>query len=167
VAAVPGEFAFLVHYTEEEDIFRSDPSFRQFDKSELANWGDWVKQFGAGFARRIPRVTSAAGATAGGWIVSVPMLPGEMRGSGRKVAEHMIRDAVDLAGGKGLTRVGLGAFTSIVTRGGGMVTGRGDTGPNDDGGDRYSVAAPSKVSVDASASALFGWSSWSIWLGGP
>jgi hypothetical protein len=28
-------FAFLVHYTEEEDIFRSDPSFRQFDEGEL------------------------------------------------------------------------------------------------------------------------------------
>lgn len=123
--AVPGEFAFLIHYTEEEDIFRSDPSFRQFDTSELSNWCDWVKQFGAGFARRIPSVTSTAGATAEGWLVSVPMLPSDMRGSSRKVAEQMIRDAVDLAVGKGITRVGLGAYTSIVTRGGGMVTGRG------------------------------------------
>ncbi len=37
----------------------------------------------------------------------------------------MIRDAVDLAGAQGIGRVGLGAFTSIVTRGGETVTGRG------------------------------------------
>lgn len=124
-AARPGEFAFLIHYTEKEDIFRSDPSFRQFDEAELANWCAWVKKFGAGNAQRIPVVTSKIGATAAGWIISVPMLPKDMRGEGRKVAEDMIRSAVDLAGSDGATRVGLGAFTSIVTRGGAMVTGRG------------------------------------------
>lgn len=125
VAPVPGRFAFLIHYTEQEDVFRSDPSFRQFDDDELANWFEWVKQFGPGFARRVPVVRSKTGATAEGWIVSVPMLPKDMRGSGRKIAADMIRDAVDLACGDGATRVGLGAFTSIVTRGGDMVTDRG------------------------------------------
>ncbi len=123
--AIPGNFAFLIHYTEEEDIFRSDPSFRQFDESELTNWCEWVKQFGPGFARRIPGVSSKSGATAEGWLISVPMLPRDMRGSGRKVAAKMIRDAVDMAGDHGAARVGLGAFTSIVTRGGEQVTGRG------------------------------------------
>jgi len=55
----------------------------------------------------------------------VPMLPQDMRGRGRQAATAMIRDAVDLAAADGATRVGLGAFTSIVTRGGEMVTGRG------------------------------------------
>ena len=123
--AVPGHFAFLIHYTEEEDIFRSDPSFRQFSDAELANWSEWVKQFGPGFARRVPVVRSNTGATAEGWIMSVPMLPTDMRGGGRKVAAQMIREAVDMAGGDGASRVGLGAFTSIVTRGGEMVTDRG------------------------------------------
>lgn len=122
---VPGRFAFLIHYTEEEDIFRSDPSFRQFDESELENWCEWVKQFGPGFVRRVPQVSSAAGATAEGWIVSVPMLPRDMRGGGRSVAAGMIRDAVDLSAGDGASRVGLGAFTSIATRGGELVTNRG------------------------------------------
>ena len=121
----PGRFAFLIHYTEEEDIFRSDPSLRQFDETELSNWCEWVKQFGPGFARKIPVVKSKTGAAAEGWIVSVPMLPRDMSGAGRKVAAQMVRDGVDLAGGDGATRVGLGAFTSIVTRGGDMVTGRG------------------------------------------
>ena len=127
VAAKPdaGRFAFLIHYTEQEDIFRSDPSFRQFDDQELANWCEWVKQFGPGFARRMPRVTSRTGASAEGWIMSVPMLPKDMRGGGRSAAAGMIRDAVDMATKDGAARVGLGAFTSIVTRGGEMVAGRG------------------------------------------
>ncbi len=120
-----GKFAFVIHYTEEEDIFRSDPSFRQFNGAELANWREWVKGFGPGFARKLPAVTSKTGATAEGWLMSVPMLPGDMRGGGRRAASGMIRTAVDMAGADGVSRVGLGAFTSIVTRGGETVTGRG------------------------------------------
>lgn len=121
----PGRFAFLIHYTEQEDIFRSDPSFRQFSDEELANWCEWVKQFGPGFARRMPKITSRTGASAEGWIMSVPMLPKDMRGGGRSVAAGMIRDAVDMAAKTGAARVGLGAFTSIVTRGGETAAGRG------------------------------------------
>lgn len=124
-AARPGGFGFLIHYTEEEDILRSDPSFRSFSSGELAEWQGWVKRLGAGFARRLPAITSRTGATAEGWILSVPMLPEDMRGRGRSAATAMIRDAVDLAVDEGIGRVGLGAFTSIVTRGGETVTGRG------------------------------------------
>ncbi|WP_299844792.1 aminotransferase class III-fold pyridoxal phosphate-dependent enzyme [uncultured Jannaschia sp.] len=120
-----GRFAFLIHYTEPEDIFRSDPSFRKFSEDELANWCSWVKQFGPGFARRMPEVMSKTGATASGWIMSVPMLPQDMRGGGRSAAAGMIGDGVDLAAKDGASRVGLGAFTSIVTRGGETVTKRG------------------------------------------
>lgn len=121
----PAKFAFLIHYTEQEDICRSDPSFAQFTDAELANWRDWIKQFGPGVARVIPTVRSKSGASAEGWILSVPMLPEDMQGDGRKLAAKMVRDGVDLALANGASRVGLGAFTSIVTRGGDMVTGRG------------------------------------------
>ncbi len=125
VAAEPGRFGFLIHYTEEEDIYRSDPSFRQFTDAEFANLREWIKRFGPGFAHRMPKVTSKSGADAEGWIMSVPMLPGDMRGGGRGAAVGMIQDAVDLAGRNDASRVGLGAFTSIVTRGGDSATGRG------------------------------------------
>jgi predicted amino acid dehydrogenase len=121
----PGAFGFLIHYTEEEDILRSDPSFRGLSEAERAEWQDWVKRLGAGVARRLPPVTSRTGAVAEGCILSVPMLPEDMRGRGRAAATAMIRDAVDLAHAQGMGRVGLGAFTSIVTRGGETVTGRG------------------------------------------
>jgi acetylornithine/succinyldiaminopimelate/putrescine aminotransferase/predicted amino acid dehydrogenase len=121
----PRRFAFLIHYTEAADVLRSDPSFQQFSPSELANWCEWVKQVGPGFARRIPPIASRSGDVTEGWIVSVPLLPKDMRGGSRKMAENMVRDAVDLARAEGATCVGLGAFTSIATRGGETVTGRG------------------------------------------
>jgi acetylornithine/succinyldiaminopimelate/putrescine aminotransferase/predicted amino acid dehydrogenase len=121
----PGSFAFLIHYTEEEDVFRSDPSFRSFDSQELSRWLDWVKRLGPGEARRVGRVVSPAGAEAEGAIMSVPMLPKDMLGKGRKAATAMIREAVGMAAESGVSRVGLGAFTSIVTRGGAAVTGQG------------------------------------------
>jgi acetylornithine/succinyldiaminopimelate/putrescine aminotransferase/predicted amino acid dehydrogenase len=121
----PGRFAFLIHYTEEEDVFRSDPSFRDFSRTELDTWLDRIKRLGPGFARRIPQVTSQTGETAEGWLLSVPMLPSDMRGRGRTQAVSMICEAVDLAADAGAARLGLGAFTSIVTRGGDMARGRG------------------------------------------
>jgi predicted amino acid dehydrogenase len=124
-AMQPGTFAFLIHYTEEEDILRSDPSFGALSEAERGGWQEWVKRLGAGVARKLPPVRSRTGAVAEGCILSVPMLPEDMRGSGRAAATAMIRDAVDLAGAQGMGRVGLGAFTSIVTRGGETVTGRG------------------------------------------
>ena len=123
-APVKGRFGFVIHYTEDEDIFRSDPSLRQFSAEELVNWKAWVKRLGPGMVRQIPDVVSRTGDVASGWLLSVPMLPGDMRGKGRNEARQMIAEAVDLAGEGGACRVGLGAFTSIVTRGGETVTGR-------------------------------------------
>lgn len=124
-APAKGRFGFVIHYTEDEDIFRSDPSLRQFSGTELDDWKAWVKRLGPGFVRQIPDVVSKTGDVASGWLLSVPMLPADMRGKGRNEARRMIAEAVDLAGGAGACRVGLGAFTSIVTRGGETVTGRG------------------------------------------
>ena len=121
----PNTFGFLIHYTEEDDILHSDPSFAQFSPQEFAAWRDWVKRLGPGFVRHVPAVRSRSGATAEGWIMSIPMLPEDMRGRSRGAATAMIEGAVDLAAERGLSRFGLGAFTSIVTRGGEAVVGRG------------------------------------------
>ncbi len=121
----PRRFAFLIHYTEEADVLRSDPSFASFSAQEMSDWLAWVRRLGPGVARRLPAVTSRAGAQAEGMILSVPLLPRDMRGPGRAMAVEMIRGAVDMAADAGADRVGLGAFTSIVTRGGESVAGRG------------------------------------------
>ncbi|MFZ5965220.1 aminotransferase class III-fold pyridoxal phosphate-dependent enzyme [Thalassococcus sp. BH17M4-6] len=123
--AVPGRFCFLIHYTEEEDVLRSDPSFADFSDEELKTWMQWVKGVGPGFAWPVAGGTSRDGATAEGMIMSVPLLPKDMVGKGRGAARATIRAAADMATEFGASRLGLGAFTSIVTNGGAAVAGRG------------------------------------------
>ncbi|WP_299792790.1 aminotransferase class III-fold pyridoxal phosphate-dependent enzyme [uncultured Marivita sp.] len=121
----PGRFCFLIHYTQEEDLLRSDPSFAQFTPEERSTWMEWVKRVGPGFAWPVSGGTSLAGAKAEGMIMSVPLLPKDMVGKGRKEARTMIQASAGMAAEYGASRFGLGAFTSIVTNGGSAVSGRG------------------------------------------
>ncbi len=123
--STPGRFCFLIHYTEEEDVLRSDPSFDRFTPNERAAWMEWVKHVGPGFAWPVSGGTSRAGASAEGMIMSVPLLPKDMVGKNRKEARRMIQASADMAVEFGASRLGLGAFTSIVTNGGAAVAGRG------------------------------------------
>jgi len=120
-----GRFCFLIHYTEEDDLLRSDPSFSTFTDEERREWLQRVKRFGPGFAWPVPPSTSRTGAQVEGMIMSVPLLPKDMIGKGRSVARSMIQNAADMAIEFGAQRLGLGAFTSIVTSGGATVAGRG------------------------------------------
>lgn len=124
-APTPGRFCFLIHYTEEADLMRSDPSFSALTAEERSAWLQWVKRIGPGFAWPVPTSTSRSGAEVEGMIMSVPLLPADMIGKGRKSARAMIQNASDMAVQFGAQRLGLGAFTSIVTSGGSAVTGRG------------------------------------------
>lgn len=121
----PGRFGFLIHFTEEEDICRADPSFQGFRPDEMTRWKGWVKGLGPGYAYRIPELRSPTGARADGWLMSLPLLPADMMGKNRNAAARMVNEAVDIAARDGISRVGLGAFTSIVTRGGRQAIGRG------------------------------------------
>jgi acetylornithine/succinyldiaminopimelate/putrescine aminotransferase/predicted amino acid dehydrogenase len=123
--AVPGRFCFLIHYTQEEDLLRSDPSFARFTPEERETWMEWVKRVGPGFAWPVSGGTSRTGAKSEGMIMSVPLLPKDMMGKGRKEARNMIQASAGMAAGIGASRLGLGAFTSIVTNGGASVAGRG------------------------------------------
>ncbi len=122
---VPGRFCFLIHYTQEEDLLRSDPSFSNFTPEERSTWMEWVKRVGPGFAWPVSAGTSNTGAKAEGMIMSVPLLPADMIGKGRKGARTMIQATAGMAADFGASRLGLGAFTSIATNGGSAVAGRG------------------------------------------
>jgi len=123
--ATPGRFCFLIHYTEEEDVLRSDPSFAGFTKEERSTWMEWVKHVGPGFAWPVAGGTSKAGANVEGMIMSVPLLPKDMVGKGRRFARDSVKASTSMAAEYGASRLGLGAFTSIVTNGGAAATGHG------------------------------------------
>ncbi len=120
-----GAFAFVVHYTDEDDFVHTDPSFRGFDRGEFERWRDWVQDSEPGVVYHHPGIRSSCGAVAEGWLIAVGMLPDHMLRLGRRKLIPILKDAIDLAREKGARIVGLGGFTSIVSRGGESLVGHG------------------------------------------
>lgn len=118
-------FAFMIHYTQRKDILTNDPTLSSFDEKEMDHYCNYIADMPPGVVCEIDNLQSACGARTHGWLIALGMLPEEMyrRGSA-KVAAAVTR-GVDLAAELGAEIVGLGAFTSIFTRQGMAVLGRG------------------------------------------
>ncbi|MGE5484434.1 MAG: aminotransferase class III-fold pyridoxal phosphate-dependent enzyme [Ignavibacteriales bacterium] len=113
-----GRFAFLVHPLDLRNYTEFDKSLRVFpDESlrELASrWNDLVDPF----VLSETRIVSASGATAYGEFIAVPKTSEDLINGPREEVMGMLRDAVALARDRGARIVGLGAYTSIASRGG-------------------------------------------------
>ena len=120
-----GKFAFLVHYTTEQDYTAFDPSLEQFTREEFKQWRAWLKALGPGFVHRIDGIESPAGHCAEGWLIALPMLPADMLTLRRREMLPILENALSLADDRGADVLGLGGFTSIVSRGGESLTGKG------------------------------------------
>jgi acetylornithine/succinyldiaminopimelate/putrescine aminotransferase/predicted amino acid dehydrogenase len=118
-------YAFLGHYTADEDIVTNDPALRRLSPTELADYSAFMANTPPGVVVVQDRIVSAAGASAEGWLISLGMLPREMMRRGRAWVGGEIRRAVDLATELGARVVGLGAYTTIFSRRGADVVGRG------------------------------------------
>jgi acetylornithine/succinyldiaminopimelate/putrescine aminotransferase/predicted amino acid dehydrogenase len=118
-------FAFLVHYTARRDYITCDPSFAQFTAEELDRWHDWVQWSEPGLIYHLPEVRSRTGAAADGCLIALPMLPADMMRRGRRRMLPVLGDALTLAQSQGARIVGLGGFTSMVSKGGQNLVGRG------------------------------------------
>jgi acetylornithine/succinyldiaminopimelate/putrescine aminotransferase/predicted amino acid dehydrogenase len=118
-------FAFVGHYTAPRDFVTGDPSFAQFTPEEFDRWRDYLQWAEPGVIYRLPGIRSRAGATADGCLIGVPMLPADMMRRGRRRVLPILEDAVALARDQGARIVGLGGFTSIVSKGGQSLVGRG------------------------------------------
>jgi predicted amino acid dehydrogenase len=116
--AAGGKFAFVLHYTTRDDIVRSDPSFEAFTDDEFDRWKQWGLSVGPGVVHRVQGIHSEAGSAADGWIIVVPMLPRDMLQLGRGKSLEVLETARQLAAERGATVLGLGGFTSIISRGG-------------------------------------------------
>ena len=121
----PRSFAFLGHYTAPQDFVTCDPSFSQFTTEEFDRWRDYLQWAEPGVVYRLPGVRSRAGATAEGCLIGVGMLPADMMRRGRRRILPILADAVTLARDQGARVIGLGGFTSIVSKGGQSLVGRG------------------------------------------
>jgi acetylornithine/succinyldiaminopimelate/putrescine aminotransferase/predicted amino acid dehydrogenase len=126
-AAAPlrhGKFAFLLHYSMPGDIVRADPSFEGFTDEELERWRDWAGALKPGVIHHVKDIRSTS-ASAEGWLIAVPMLPRDMLKLGRSKMVALLEEAKDVAIERGASVLGLGGFTSIVSRGGEDLVGKG------------------------------------------
>lgn len=118
-------FAFVAHYTSDAAILLADPSFESFTDAEFRRWKDWGLAVGPGLVHRVAPIQSPAGSRTVGWLFLVPMLPRDMVRVGRATALESIERVRALAKERGASVLGLGGFTSIISRGGLDVAGHG------------------------------------------
>ncbi|MBL8953349.1 MAG: aminotransferase class III-fold pyridoxal phosphate-dependent enzyme [Myxococcaceae bacterium] len=118
-------WAFLSHYTRAEDVRVTEPALASCTAAELERFTDFAAALPFGVTVRAAPLTSKAGATARGFVLSAGMTPQRMFEVGRRRVEAEVQRAVDLAASLGAQVVGLGGFTTPYSRRGAAVLGRG------------------------------------------
>ncbi len=120
------KFAFIIHYPGPEDVILNNPSFDTYSREELYRFMEWeCRAAEPGVVCHLPAIRSLNGSIAEGWLIGVPYGGREIMGTHREEAVEAIRKAVDIGRDLGAGIIGLGALTSVVTRGGRSVLGRG------------------------------------------
>lgn len=118
-------FAFIIHYPAPEDVVLNNPSFASMSRDDLYRFLQWESLTkDPGIVCHMPAIKSKNGSTVEGWLIGVPYGGREIMQLPYGQAVDMIARAVDMGRNLGAEIVGLGALTSVVTRGGRAVTGR-------------------------------------------
>lgn len=116
--AEEGRFAFLVHPLELQNYVDFDSSLAAFSKDQLEQLIDRWNEMMEPFVVAKTRIQSVTGASAYGEFIVVPYTAEQLSTMPRREAVSHVKDAVLLAKNNGAGIVGLGAYTSVVTRGG-------------------------------------------------
>ncbi|MDD2619064.1 MAG: aminotransferase class III-fold pyridoxal phosphate-dependent enzyme, partial [Syntrophomonadaceae bacterium] len=120
-----GKFAFVIHYPAPEDVVANNPSFAKFSRNEIYQFMDWQSSLDEpGICCHMPAIKSLNGDKAEGWFVGIPYGARELMKLPREETIEVIKKAVDTGRELGADIIGLGALTSVVTRGGRAVLGR-------------------------------------------
>jgi acetylornithine/succinyldiaminopimelate/putrescine aminotransferase/predicted amino acid dehydrogenase len=118
-------YAFLMHYTRPEDVVLTDPALACLSPEQLQRYCAFISQMPPGVVLEAPPLHSITGAVVRGWLIALGMLPEEMFRRGRAGVSSEIARALDLAATLGAHVIGLGAFTTLFSRYGADVVGRG------------------------------------------
>jgi len=119
------KFAFIIHYPAPEDVIINNPSFDSYSRDELYQFMQWESlTTDPGIVSHMPAIKSPQGAIAEGWLIGVPLGAREIMNLPNEKTVDIIARAVDMGRDLGAEIVGLGALTSVVTKGGRSVTGR-------------------------------------------
>jgi len=141
-----GRFAFLVHPLYLKNYTEFDESLSFFTEEQLNDlvwrWNDLVEPF----AVSQTRITSKTGQQAFGEFICVCRTSEELMNMSREQALKELAAAVKLAKDRGAKIVGLGAYTSVVTRGGKDLRHLGVALTT---GNSYTVAAAVEATLEA------------------
>ncbi len=141
-----GRFAFLVHPLDLDNYHEFDPALKALSAEGLGRLAERFNSLLSPFVIGRTRVISAAGRAAYGEFVVVPRTTRQLLDEPRSETLPLIREAVQLAKDRGALIVGLGAYTSIVSRGGVLLS---DIGVALTTGNSYTVAAAIEALAEA------------------
>ncbi len=142
-----GRFAFLVHPIDSNSVVEFDRTFEQYSDAHIRQLDEKIGDVLAPFVVSSVRLTARGGETAHGIFIVVPRTADSLLKMRREDAKILVRNAVDLAVSLGAKVVGLGGYTSVITRGGRMVSGRNDVAVTS--GNSYTVIAAIEASLEA------------------
>ncbi|HWP96932.1 MAG TPA: aminotransferase class III-fold pyridoxal phosphate-dependent enzyme [Syntrophomonadaceae bacterium] len=116
---ISNRFAFILHYPGPEDMVCGNPSFEQFSREELYRLMEWQASLPEpSVCCHMPAIRSRQGHVIEGWLIGVPYGGREIMNKPRHEVLRSLTQAVDIARELGAQVVGLGALTSVVSRGG-------------------------------------------------
>ncbi|MFY0566588.1 aminotransferase class III-fold pyridoxal phosphate-dependent enzyme [Archangium lansingense] len=144
-----GRFAFLVHPVTPSNYAEFDKSLAVLKPEELQRLALRFNDMSTPFVAGSTRIEAQGGKTAHGEFIVVPRTAEEFLRMPTRQAVAEVRAGVELARERGAKLVGLGAFTSVVTKGGLLLK---DTGVALTTGNSYTVVA----AVDAINQAMSG-----------
>lgn len=113
-----GRVAFLVHPVDWRNYPEMDESFQVFSTAEIAEMADRFNDLLEPFVAGSCRVTAANGRRVFVDFVVVPRTADQLLAMPQSQAIAEVRAALEIAKARGAQLVGLGAYTSVVTRGG-------------------------------------------------
>ncbi|MEJ2045315.1 MAG: aminotransferase class III-fold pyridoxal phosphate-dependent enzyme [Reinekea sp.] len=119
-----GTFAFLIHATEKQDAVESMPGGSgAFSECELSQVSDWISLLStvnpnAAPAFHIPFVPTKNGDYVDGWLISSTLTPREMMRLPKQEKAELLQSYVASSQSKNVNIIGLGAFTSVISKSG-------------------------------------------------
>jgi acetylornithine/succinyldiaminopimelate/putrescine aminotransferase/predicted amino acid dehydrogenase len=126
-----GRFAFLIHPTDDEVLYQTLPrDFSHFDTTRKAAWRGWMDSW---FARmhepaavyHLPALRSRQGGYVEGWLIAAPLTPLQMMRLRKEEKAELLAAYAQVARELDVDITGLGAFTSVISRGGTDLQGQG------------------------------------------
>ena len=119
-----GRFAFLIHPLDLYNYYQFDPSLKALPVEKLQELADLGTNILEPFVIGRTTVKSRAGYRAYGEFITLPYTAREMLDLKTEVILKELEKALELALSRGARLVGLGAYTSVVSRSGTLLQGR-------------------------------------------